>query len=307
MPTFNKQMKAMAALFPTLAKPLRWSRDSIVRSQISKILASREQSQTTRAESDFGQLQKEFNGVPEYGFDPHSVWKRGMERASLLSEMLHEPNHSCRILEVGCGDAMTGYMLSIHGHLVTVSDMDDWRDPRAASLEFCQQNLERPLPFAPNTFDLIYSYNSFEHFQDPAKCFGELSRLVKPSGVIHLSFGPLYASPWGLHAWSSLKMPYPQFLFSEKFISEKIKETGICDLGKQSDSLQPLNRWTVGEFCNLWSDSTWHTIKSDFWAPKSFLYLIKRYPECFFGRGLTYEDVTVQAISVTLRRRIPET
>jgi SAM-dependent methyltransferase len=288
-----------------MLRSLRRMRDARVRTEIEGILSRQAPPDTARAERDFPRLQAEFNGVPEYAYDPHTLWKRGSERALTVAELPRDPNRRGRILEVGCGDAMAGYMLSIHGHDVVVSDMDDWREPRAKSLEFCRRILEEGLPYDDASFDLIFSYNSFEHFADPGKCFAELTRLTKPGGIVYLSYGPLYASPWGLHAWSSLNMPFPQFLFSETFIQERLRQTGVNDLGKQTDSLQPLNKWRFRQFCDLWTNEKWQIVNFGTWSPDEFLPLITRYPECFSGRGLTFDDVMTQAIHVTLRRQAP--
>jgi SAM-dependent methyltransferase len=294
----------MVGWMPTpVIRPLRRIRDARVRAQVSEILARATAPDTSHAETDFARLQAEFSGVPEYGYDPHSIWKRAAERALIVSELPPDKNKCSRVLEVGCGDAMTGYLLSVHGHDVVVSDMDDWRDPRAHSLNFCKRILEDGLPYPSASFDLIFTYNAFEHFADPAKCFAELTRLTKPGGTAYLSFGPLYASPWGMHAWSSLKMPFCQYLFSEQFILQQLRKTGVNDLGKQLDALQPLNKWRYHQFVQMWSNSQWKVLELATWAPDEFLPLIKRYPECFSGRGLNYDDVTIQAINVTLRRQ----
>lgn len=299
-------MKRVARWLPDpIIKPLRRHRDSVMRSQIESILEQTAAPSTSRAEADFDLLQSEFCGVPEYGFDFHSTWKRASQRAILLADVVPDKERSYRVLEVGCGDAMTGYMLSTHGHEVSVSDMDDWRNPAAKSLPFTKAVLEEGLPFEEASFDFIFSFNSFEHFNDPGRCFAELTRLTRPGGIVYLSFGPIYASAWGLHAASSFKMPFPQYLFSKEFLQRKLQQTGVYDLGKHSDSLQPLNAWTVKEFCELWNENpAWRVLMEDLWGPDEFLPVIKRYPECFTGRNLTFEDVVTQAINVTLGRQL---
>ena len=262
--TNSNTLKSVGRWLPQpVLTSLRRYRDASFKAEISAILARTETPQTERAENDFGRLQSEFRGVPEYGYDPHSLWKRGSERALALSEMLADKNEFCDVLEVGCGDGMAGYLLSIHGHRVTLSDMDDWRDARAKSMKFCERILEEGLHYDDGSFDLIFSYNSFEHFRDPAACFSELTRLARPGAILHLSFGPVYSSAWGLHATPSLRMPYPQFLLSPSFVSERLNELGIYDLGKQMSSLQPLNRWTTRQFCALWSNEDWHVVRAD--------------------------------------------
>jgi SAM-dependent methyltransferase len=270
--------------------------------KIEVILAQSTPPDTRRSEADFDCLQSRYNGVPEYGFDPRSLWKRGAERAATLVDLVSFTDHPARVLEVGCGDGMTGVLLTSFGHRVTLSDMEDWRDPRARTLTFIEEVLEAGLPLPDAAFDLVYSFNSFEHFQDPAKCFRELTRLCRPGGIMHLDFGPLYPSAWGLHAYSSLKMPYPQYLFSQAFLEQKLGELGIWDLGRRLDQLQPLNEWRVDDFLKLWKTDSWTTIHLCTGGPHEYLTLVEEYPEAFRGRGLSVEDLTTQWIRVTLRR-----
>ena len=56
------------------------------------------------------------------------------------------------------------------------------------------------LPFPDNTFDAVFSHNMPEHLNDPAKCFQEMHRVLKPGGVIGVrdvdGSGLLVSDPW---------------------------------------------------------------------------------------------------------------
>ena len=119
---------------------------------------------------------------------------------------------------------------------------------------------------------------------------------------VFLLFGPLYASAWGLHALSTFRMPYPQFLFSDAFVEEKVKQLGVYDLGKLSNALQPLNKWRLRDFANLWSSDKWSVEEFSKWGPSELLDLVFKYPEAFCGRGLRYEDLVTQAIRIQIKR-----
>ncbi len=298
----NACRRAARVLVPGLVAHRRRRREIHRSRKIEAILVQSAPPDTQCSEADFDYLQSRFDGVPEYGFDARSLWKRGAERASTLVDLVSFTDHPLRVLEVGCGDGMTGVLLTSFGHQVTLSDMEDWRDPRARTLAFIEGVLEAGLPLPDAAFDLVYSFNSFEHFQDPAKCFAELTRLCRPGGIMHLDFGPLYASAWGLHAYSSLKMPYPQYLFSKAFVEQKLRELGIWDLGRRLDQLQPLNEWRVHDFLRLWKTDSWTTIHLCTGGPDEYLTLVQEYPAAFRGRSLTGEDLTTQWIRVTLRR-----
>jgi SAM-dependent methyltransferase len=238
----------------------------------------------------------------EYGFDGYSTWRRGCERAVSLLEIeeLREPG--LEVFDAGCGEGMTGLVLASYGHRVTLNDTKDWRDSRAKDLPFVQGNICNSLPLASGSFDLIVSYNTFEHVEDPAAALTELVRLCTKGGFLYLDFSPLYCSPLGLHAFSFL-MPYPQFLFSPSFIQAKVEELGANDLGQNLPELQPTNRWRIAEFRRIWALSGCEILSVTEGAENRHLHMVVDFPKAFSGRGLSVEDVTVTAVSVMLRKK----
>lgn len=271
--------------------------------RVKAILARPEDPDCRSSVAAFDRLQAEASGVAEYGYDPFSTWKRGADRAAVLLALgdgLREPG--ARVLEAGCGDGMTAYLLAGFGHEVTVSDAEDWRDARVRHLPFVEGDMAQLGLVPEGYFDLVYSYNSFEHFADPTKVLHQLARACRPRGLLYLEFGPLYCGPWGLHAYRTLRMPYPQFLFSGEFINRKLEELGIEDLGRKRTSLQPLNRWRVAQFRDLWSKSGCDVIRCEVgWVDGAHLRMIEAFPGAFRGRGLTLEDVLTQSLTVLLR------
>ena len=278
-------------------------RRRLQRQRVSIILARKDLPDCSAAEAVFENLQNEYSGVPEYGYDPYSTWSRGLERIKTLLKMvdcLKTPG--MKVLEAGCGDAMTGYLLSAFGHEVMLTDMDDWRDKRAHRLPFSPSNICLGLPFEDQQFDVCVTYNSFEHFIDPEAALTQLIRVLKPGGWLFTDFGPLYAGPWGLHAYRTLRMPYPQFLFSETFWHSKLHTIGMHDLNRSMDDLQPMNRFTVTQFRELWKSSGCEIVKYVDQPAEPHLDIIERFPESFQGRGLTIEDVSTQSMKVLLRK-----
>lgn len=252
----------------------------------------------------FQKLQKEFPPLPEYGYDIYNTWKRGVERTTYLFQefgFLHDVPK--RVLDFGCGDGMVGFIISTYGHNVSLIDIADWRDNRAKNLQFIQKESDK-LPIPDESYDIVYSYNTFEHVEDPEKILSEFTRVCKNGGFVFLEFGPLYSSPWGLHAYRSLLMPYPQYLFSTHFINERLNELGIYDLGKKLTGLQPLNKWRVNQFEDLWHNSSCKVIlTSDFIVNDSFTDIIIKFPNAFTGLDLSYRDITTQGLRVILQKK----
>jgi SAM-dependent methyltransferase len=260
--------------------------------------------QTARSERDYHLLQQEFHGVPEYGYDEITLWNRGSQRSVQLLQILPDDSINRRTLEIGCGDGITSFMLQCYGHKADCADLEDWRNARAKSLNFFPGTIESGIAVHDSSYDLVFSYNTFEHLSNPRIALSEMVRVCKPGGCIFISFNPLFASPWGLHSYRSLKMPYPQFLFSESFVLEKLNELGISDLGTSRTELQPLNRWTLNEFDQLWNNSGCLIRDRQISRNDEYFGLVLRYPDAFQGRGLTVSDLVTSGITILLEKPI---
>ena len=241
---------------------------------------------------------------PEYGYDEYSTWARGCERAMKLLRIPDLNGRDLAVFEAGCGDGMTGYALAGYrkASRIVLNDTEDWRDGRAMSFSFVKGNVCRRLPVDSDSFDLVITYNTFEHLDDPAAAFAELVRLCRPGGYIYIEFNPLYSSALGLHAFSFL-MPYPQFLFSPRLIEAKVRELGVKDLGKDFDRLQPTNKWRLAQFRDLWRGPACEVLSLVEEGEERHLGVVMEFPRAFCGRGLTVEDLVVEGISVLLRRK----
>jgi len=268
---------------------------------VARVVRKTEPPRTADAETDFQMLQSRHRPPAEYGYDGPSLWRRGLARAESLLTVSGYAD-TVRALEVGCGDATTGALLSAYGHEVVLNDMEDWRAPGARQMGFCLGRVEDGLPLPSSSFDLVYSYNTFEHILEPRAALGEMVRLTRPGGTILLDFGPLYSSPRGLHAYRMLFMPYPQFLFSEQFLRAKLRETGVSDLGRHMSALQPLNHWRVQQYTALFQSGGCHVRSLRLHHTRSALPIVLRYPASFQGRGLCVEDLTVSFITAVLGR-----
>lgn len=272
------------------------------RARIEHILANPAPPEPLDDEEVFGRLQSSFPPRPQYGYGTAETWWRGVRRARWFMDRTDLKTPGAHIFEAACGDGMMGVALASYGHEVLLNDLEDWRERRARALPFAQEDLCASGPAHECSFDAVCSYNSFEHFSDPAAVLRALLRMCRPGGFVDLEFGPLYSSPWGLHAYRALRMPYPQFLFSEAFCERKVKELKLYDLGRERDDLQPLNRWRITQFEELWDNSGCERAHYQIRECLDGLDLIERYPSAFHGRGLEWADVVTEQVCVTLRK-----
>jgi SAM-dependent methyltransferase len=250
----------------------------------------------------FNILQRKFYPPPEYGYDNLSLWKRACTRAISLLSMINDPSEALSTIEVGCGDGLTGLLLSIYGADVTLLDKEDWRDKRVLSLRFYQQDICQGTSLMSSSYNLAYSYNSFEHFTEPQKALKEILRLCKNGAYIFFEFGPLYCSPWGLHIYRTIHIPYVQFIFSEDFIGKKLENLGIIDLGRKRVSPQFVNGWRFNQYEELFSDSDCRILKKSFGNEMHYLDVVINYAKAFRGRNLTLQDLTVDWYSILLQK-----
>jgi SAM-dependent methyltransferase len=196
-------------------------------------------------------LQKKYPFPSEYGYDPASCERRGSERADeILNLKLEEPELIRTFLELGCWDGMVSCMLHRMGKITTAIDAKvDGFDVRAhrEGVKLKQMNASN-LQIEDESFDFIFSYDAFEHFQDPEKVLKEAIRVVRTGGYIYLVFGPLYMAPKGLHAYRSITVPYCQFLFPRDILEGYVRENSLTPI-----DFDQINCWSLERYRNLWN------------------------------------------------------
>jgi SAM-dependent methyltransferase len=117
------------------------------------------------------------------------------------------------------------------------------------------------IPLADNSFDVVTSYDVFEHVEDLGKVLQECARILKPGGTLYAVFPPFF-HPTGSHleSWVS-RMPWANVLFRRgtlvKAVEEILKER---DDGytpqpmRPRDALWTLNGATIGSVRRLLTD-----------------------------------------------------
>ena len=119
-------------------------------------------------------------GVPEFGWSDASFLKPALA--------FFKPEEPLKILDFGCGQSIVPDKLRQRGHEVTAVDITPPMRPHPHRLT---GNI-LDLALAPEQFDLVYSFQVFEHLPQPLPVFDELMRLTKPKGylLIHTDMEP---------------------------------------------------------------------------------------------------------------------
>lgn len=92
-----------------------------------------------------------------------------------------------QVLEAGCGRTtrLAGFRTRIDRLVGVDVDISAGRE-NAALDEFVAADLTEPLPFADESFDVVYANFVVEHLADPAATFGEWRRVLRTGGSLVL-------------------------------------------------------------------------------------------------------------------------
>jgi SAM-dependent methyltransferase len=231
------------------------------------------------------------NKIEDYYTNPD------FEKADILLSLVEDKSKKLHFLEMGCQHGMLSYALTLRGHKSTGVDVDT----HAFNTEAKEHGVEYyfmdacELKFPDETFDFIVSYNAFEHMHDPEKALKEAMRVVKKGGYIYLNFNPLYMSPWGLHSWYELAIPYCQMLFPPDMIRDVV----------EMQDLWGVNGWSCQAYRDLWKkyENQLSIVKNHENVDPFHLNMVARYPSCFRSKTDCFDDLVVDGIEVLFQKK----
>jgi len=151
------------------------------------------------------------------------------------------------------------------------------------------------LPFGDGSFDVVYSYNTFEHVAEPDKALGEALRVLRPGGLAFLSFGPLYCAAFGLHAYYDLSVPYCQFLWEPAVIDEFMAP-------RRGAPPDYVNGWSLESYRELWRTADAEIREYRELRDLRGLDLIEKFPSCF-KKAPSLDSLLVSQLDILLAKR----
>lgn len=144
---------------------------------------------------------------------PHALWLLEWLAPALGLEELRP---GARVLDLGCGRAMTSVFLA-REYDVQVTAADLWVKPDDNAVRIAEAGVAdrvlpvyaeaHDLPFGQGTFDAIVSVDAYQYFGTDDLCLPTLTRLLKPGGRIGAVVPALREEPEGdeppehLRAW----------------------------------------------------------------------------------------------------------
>ena len=134
-----------------------------------------------------------------------------------------------RYLDIGCGTGEVTIALANLGcgHVTGIdfvprnivqSELLAAQEGGTDKVEFVCEDVHKWNP--RQKFDVLISFNVFEHIDDPRLFLEAMVKLISKDGMVVLAFGPLFHSPFGDHMWDFfwLQIPWRGLLFSEQAI-----------------------------------------------------------------------------------------
>jgi len=308
-------MRITARLKELLKRLIPKSHRYRIRRALAKILTAKSRREFERASKspewlgpdDLECLQSKY--PPRTGFIPlqdqlkveTTATAKQKAAAQATAELIASlPNsNASTFLELGCRHALVSHALLQYGKSVCGIDLTtEFVDEQIIrdGVEIRKMDASR-LEFEDESFDVVFSFNSFEHFSDPESVLREATRVTKTNGFVFLQFAPLYMSPFGLHAINEIGVPYCQLLFPRDLLSSLVV----------GDTFWNLNGWSAQDFRRLWAKvgKRLKVIKYyEGWDP-FHAQLIARYPSCFRSKTDCFDDLIVDKMEI-LFQKIPE-
>lgn len=227
---------------------------------------------------------------------------RAHERLGLLKRVLGNEYKPCtRFIEAGAADCMVSRALLREGKDVLATDIQaDEIDPRAKAdgVPFELRSVT-DLGVPDGSCDVLFSFDSFEHFDDPEAALQEAIRVVRPGGYVYLRFGPLYYAADGMHLGARCLVPYASAMFERETVETHLRNRGF---GYQNDYC---NEWTLSAYRELFDKYAGQLERQTYYEhwDLSGLDMIRRFPSCFRSKSADIEEFLVGVIEVLFRRK----
>lgn len=171
-----------------------------------------------------------------------------------------------RVLDVGCGTGSVCIEAARRGASRVVGIDMQLVDVARRRLREIQPSLADVVDFVETvgelgelggeTFDVIFSKDSFEHYADPERFVHVITRFLAPGGSLVIGFGPLWKAPSGGHIDYMTRVPWAHLAFPEEVIMKERRRFRPDEHAERfEDIVGGLNKITLGRFRSIMSSS----------------------------------------------------
>ncbi len=305
MPTQRQLRQLAKKIVPKAPLVKTWATYSRLKARAARrVFETAGESPAWLGPAELDALQRAYPVEPMmYKYDPDSLAARGRERATTMLDLVRgETAAPHRFLDLGMWDGMTCHALQEMGKSAVGIDIRvEGLDARAVAggSTFAAMDAAR-LGFVDESFDFVFSFNSFEHFPDPEAVLLEALRVLRPGGYFYLDFGPVWLTPKGAHQFQTISVPYVECLFTKETLSEYAAANGIQLMGYFW-----MNEWPLTRYRELWNRYAARMERVSYYEiyNADHVDLIARYPTCFRSKTRVFDDLIVSNIEALFRKR----
>ena len=175
---------------------------------------------------------------------------------SLFGEDVWDSVQGRTVLDFGCGTGREAIEIAQHdaGLVVGVDIRQKLLD--VATSEARAAGVADRCSFGTHTygkFDVIFSVDGFEHYQDPGKVLRQFHSLLLPGGRVYIAFGPPWLHPLGGHLFSVF--PWAHLIFTEEALLRWRADFKSDGARRFHEVEGGLNQMTLRRFRQLVADS----------------------------------------------------
>jgi SAM-dependent methyltransferase len=106
----------------------------------------------------------------------------GAERSELFRRYVGGPGR--RVLDLGCRDGALTRAYAEGNEIVGVdADREALAEAEKLGIETRWADLDEPLPFEPDSFDVVVAGELLEHLRDPKRVVADARRVLRPGGT----------------------------------------------------------------------------------------------------------------------------
>lgn len=151
-----------------------------------------------------------------------------LSRLRFRRVMRYIPNNA-RVLDLGCG--FYGNFLGRIKDKISSGVGIDISVNKAINnhkIKLLKHDLNNPLPFNDNQFDIVVSLANLEHLDNPQQMFNEIYRVLNKKGILLLTTPSIYAKPILEFLAFKLKVIDVQEMMDHKFYFNKRSLCEYC-------------------------------------------------------------------------------